>query len=196
VTTLWPTERRLSKYVEHVVAQRTPAFARRHIASLRAFSRMLESQGLSTGSAALRLPRRPETARVEELSPAGQAALARLSSPKSTKSVRDYALSVLHEFDHISVAQLHALDVEDVNLEAGALRLASRHGRERLVLISAQPAAALRRWVALRVMLGAQNPALFISLHWTTGRSRPGTRLSSRGVSDVLCQVRKELTDK
>jgi len=174
------------EYVRRLLAQRCPASARRHIASLRAFSRMLESQGQPPDRACLRLPRLLEAEAVENLFPVTLARFATLPPPASPKSVRDYALSALHELEGVTVAQLRALDVDDVDVEAGMMRLAGRRGRERMMMISSQPAADLRRWVAVRHVLGARDPALFISLHWTAGRSQPGTRLSCRGLSEVL----------
>ena len=114
-------------------------------------------------------------------------------SPASPKAVRDYALSALHELAGIPVAQLRALEVDDVDLEAGLLRLRGRRGREKLVMLSGPAVAGLRRWVAVRHVLGARDGALFISLHWTAGRSEPGTRMSCRGLSEALRQMRGEL---
>ena len=184
-----------SEYVKRLLAQRCPASARRHLASLRAFSRMLESWSHFPYGAVLRLPR-PLVADAPEkqsfVSPAGFAAL---PPPATPKSVRDYALSALYELEGITVAQLRGLDVDDVDMEAGMLRLAGRRRRGRLVLISGQPVTDLRRWVAVRHALSARDPALFISLHWTAGRSKPGRRLSCRGLSEVLRRMRRKLDE-
>jgi len=185
-----------SEYVKRLLTQRCPASARRHIASLRAFSRMLESQGQLSDRACLHLPRQVPAKMPENLTAVSLAEFATLPPPASPKSVRDYALGALHELEGITVAQLRALDVDDVDVEAGMMRLVGRQGREKLVMISGQPAAGLRRWVAVRHVLGARDPALFISLHWTAGRSQPGTRLSCRGVSEVLRRMRCELDER
>jgi integrase/recombinase XerC len=185
-----------SEYVKRLLAQRCPASARRHIASLRAFSRMLESQGLFSDRAGLHLPRQVPAKLPENLSAVSLAGFETLPPPASPKSVRDYTLSALHELAGITVAQLRALDVDDVDVEAGMLRLVGRQGRDKLMMISGQPGAGLRRWVAVRHVLGARDPALFISLHWTAGRSQPGTRLSCRGVSEVLRRMRREVDEQ
>lgn len=185
-----------NEYVECVLAERCPTSARRHIASLRAFSRMLESRSHFPYGAVLRLPRLLDAEAAEKQAPVSLAGFVTLPPPATPKVVRDYALSALHEFEGVTVAQLRALDVNDVDIEAGAMRLEGRWGREKLVLISGQPAASLRRWVAVRHVLGARDPALFISLHWTAGRSQPGTRLSCRGVSEVLRRIRRELDEQ
>jgi site-specific recombinase XerC len=190
------TLERSSEYVKHLLAQRCSASARRHIASLRAFSRMLESQGQLFDRACLQLPRQLPAKIPENLSAVSLAGFETLPLPASPKSVRDYTLSILHELAGISVAQLRALDVDDVDVEAGMVRLVGRQGRGKLMLISGQPAAGLRRWVAVRHVLGARDPALFISLHWTAGRSQPGTRLSCRAVSEVLRRMRRELDEQ
>jgi hypothetical protein len=60
-------------------------------------------------------------------------------------------------------------------------------------MISGQPAAGLRRSMALRRALAARDPALFISLHWTDARLQSGTRLSCRGLSEVAWRIRRKL---
>lgn len=191
-----PTLDECSEYIRRVLAQRCPTSARRHLASLRAFSRMLESRGRLSDGACLCLPRLPEGDRAEKPAPISACGFAALPPPTSPKCVRDYALSALHELEGITVAQLRALDVDDVDVDAGTMHLAGRRGREKLVMIAGQPAAGLRRWVALRRALVARDAALFISLHWTTGRSQPGTRLSCRGLSEVLRRMRRELVER
>src|SRR5512136_114181 len=74
----WPILQGYNEYIACVLAQRCPASARRHIASLRAFSRMLESRSHFPYGAVLRLPR-PLLGDAPEkqpfVSPAGFAAL-------------------------------------------------------------------------------------------------------------------------
>ncbi len=190
-----PIQQGYNEYIECVLAQRCPTSARRHIASLRAFSRMLENRSRFPSGAVLRLPRPLLAEALEKRSFISPAGFAALPPPATPKSVRDYALSALYELEGIPVAQLRALDVDDVDFEAGMLRLVGRRGRGKLVLISGQPVADLGRWVAVRSTLSARDPALFISLHWTAGRSQPGTRLSCRGLSEALRRMRRELDE-
>lgn len=189
------TLKRGNEYLAQVLAERCPASARRHASSLRAYLRMLESRGDSTDDVCLHLPRLPEDATGQRLAPVDPDRFATLPPPASPKAVRDFALSALHELVGIPVGQLRALEVDDVDLEAGLLRLRGRRGREKLVMLSGPTAAGLRRWVAVRRVLGARDRALFISLHWTAGRSEPGTRMSCRGLSEALRQMRGELEE-
>ena len=86
----------------------------------------------------------------------------------------------------LSVAEVCTLDLTDVDLQANTLRVTGRRGRVRTVELTAQTAAVFRRWLAARALLKPDTPALFVSLHWTAGRSRPGQRISVRGAREVV----------
>ena len=102
----------------------------------------------------------------------------------TAKQVRDAALLALSCLDRLLTCQLRELNVDDVDLEAGTVKVRTRGG-QRLIFLSQQTLPHLRRWLALRRRYQLDTPALFIALHWTSGRGAPHARMSSRGVYAV-----------
>jgi site-specific recombinase XerC len=93
----------------------------------------------------------------------------------------------------LTVGESCRLDVADVDLQAATLRVIGKGARPRTIELTPQTAGELRRWLAARALLKPDTPALFTSLHWTSGRAAPGQRISLRGVRqmvrDYLAQV-------
>jgi site-specific recombinase XerD len=83
-------------------------------------------------------------------------------------------------------SQLVKLNVDDVDVDAQAVRLRERTGDRRIQPLDSATFAALRRWMALRQMLNPADNAVFISLHWTAGRSQPHQRISLRGLHQAI----------
>jgi site-specific recombinase XerC len=56
--------------------------------------------------------------------------------------------------------------------------------KEKLHVIILDPAGQsyLSRWLVVRRLFSNNTEAVFISMHWTSGRATPGQRISERGI--------------
>jgi site-specific recombinase XerC len=100
---------------------------------------------------------------------------------KDAKRIRDLALLALVWHDQLTTGQLCQLNLGDVDLAAGCAQVQLR-GKRRTLFLARETLPYLQRWLAVRRLYQPLTNALFISLHWTTGRSQPHERLSPRGV--------------
>jgi len=106
------------------------------------------------------------------------------------KDVRDHAIWALHRVEGLRPGQIRALDCQDVDLDAGMVRVTNRSGKPKSILLSASTLALVRRWIAVRRVMGPKDEAVFGSLHWTAGRSEPGGRLSCRGICQIMRRMK------
>jgi integrase/recombinase XerC len=99
--------------------------------------------GLSAPRGEARLPRvlHPEELRslLREPAPAG---------PDGARDLRDTALLELLYGSGLRVAEASALDIEDLDLARGQVRVWGKGGKQRVVPLSEPAADALRRWLA------------------------------------------------
>ena len=100
---------------------------------------------------------------------------------KDAKRIRDLALLVLVWHDQLTTGQLCQLNTEDVDLVAGCAQIRLRR-KHRTLFLTRATLPYLQRWLAVRRLYQPLTRALFISLHWTNGRSQLHQRLSPRGV--------------
>jgi site-specific recombinase XerC len=98
--------------------------------------------------------------------------------------VRNLAIQAL-AYEKLKPSQIQGLNVADVNLEAGIVHVQSRK-RLTPIYVSEVTMKYSQRWLAVHKLLGIADCALFVSLHWTTGRSVPRTRMSVRAIHNVL----------
>ena len=109
--------------------------------------------------------------------------------PDSNKRIRDKVILLLSYHYNLKPSEIIRLNLEDVNLEAGLIAVASK--KDGIVLLRNEDMLAFRQWSAIRQMYRrsevSDNPFL-ISLHWTHGRSLPYCRLSTRAVNYVVNQ--------
>ncbi|MBX9386842.1 tyrosine recombinase XerC [Streptomonospora nanhaiensis] len=85
----------------------------------------------------------------------------------------------------IRVAELCALDLDDVDRERRTLRVFGKGGKERVVPVGAPALAAVERWLAEgrpRVATAASGPAVFLGVRG----GRLGTRTARRDVHDHM----------
>lgn len=112
-----------------------------------------------------------------------------LAAPSdSVKGIRDRAILATMVCHGLSIGEVCRLNIADVDLQSKTLRVIGRRGRIHTVKLIAPTAALFRSWLAARALLQPDTSACFISLHWTAGRSRPGQRLSERGVRQMVCR--------
>ncbi len=157
-----------------------PSSLSRKLACLRSFFRFLNREGKMAGNPAKTLPtptapkKLPSILTVDEtfrlLDGAG-------TSPKSR--LRDRALLELLYSSGLRVGELVGLDLEDLDLEDGMVRVRGKGRKERLVPVGAKAGLALRRYTVEERRAAPSEPyALFLNLR--------GTRLSARSVHRFL----------
>lgn len=183
---LHTTVAQLRTYVEELKVTRSPNTIRRKLASLRGFYRWMQAHGLiqQNPTADLRVPRRRRVRR-EPLS--AETVKRLLAAPRlSPKGVRDRALLICIALYGLSVSDVYRLDLSNVDLQAGVLRVAGDNRRPSTMNLLPWTADALRRWLAMRALLQPDTEAVFISLHWTNSRGEPHRRLSRRGIRQIV----------
>jgi len=110
-----------------------------------------------------------------------------LAAPRlSPKGVRDRALLICMVLHGLGVSDVYRLDLSNVDLQVGVLRVAGNDQQSRTINLLAWTADALQCWLAMRALLRPDTEAVFISLHWTNSRAEPHKRLSRRGIRQVV----------
>jgi site-specific recombinase XerD len=165
-------------------AKRTIA---RKVAALRRYYSFLRRRGyvevdptvsLRAPAGPARLPRVLERGEVAELLDPSDTAVAE-SEPTWRRRRDDAVLEVLYG-SGVRVGELCGLDVDSLDLSAGALSVWGKGSKERRVPLSAPGVEALRSWLAIRrdVVTADTGAALF-------GNER-GVRLSPRDVRRII----------
>ncbi len=164
-----------------------PATLGRKLAALRAYFGFLIREGVcaldpTAGMSAPRLPKRlPRPLPVDECMglidgvPAGPAAIER----------RDRALLELLYGAGLRVSELSALDVRDVDLHRGDVRVTGKGGKQRVVPLPAATRVALAAWVDSRRAPGLLAQPLFTALRRGSAAPR---RLGPRDVRRVVAR--------
>jgi integrase/recombinase XerC len=151
----------------------------RRLASLRSYFRYLRREGVvqSDPSAGLRNPKQPQRLprllRVEEVIRVLDAV------PTDTPpGLRDRAMLETLYGGGLRVSELVGLDVDDLDLDQGLVRVRGKGRRERLSPIGEVAVYCLRRWIPLRRPNVSHEKALFLN--------QRGTRLTTRSVGRLL----------
>ena len=157
----------------------------RKLAGLRTFFRYLCREGRLAKNPARailsprlekRIPSVLEEAQVEEL----------LAVPGDGDApARARAVLELLYATGIRCAELVALDLGEVDLEARMIRVLGKGRKERVVLFGRRALSALREWLSVRSRLRPRAEALFVN-----GR---GERLSDRGVRSLVARRVKQV---
>jgi integrase/recombinase XerC len=121
----------------------------RRLAALRSFFRFLMRRGRASANPARdvstpKLPRKlPAYLPIDE-----SEALLRVAPPPTAGGVRDRAILELFYATGIRVAELAGLDVEDLDLREGAVRVLGKGRKERIVPVGRKAVEALRAYLA------------------------------------------------
>lgn len=100
-------------------------------------------------------------------------------APQDSLALRDLAFMELLYSSGLRLAELTGLDTNDLDLEAGLVRVTGKGAKTRVSPVGRQAAAALQRWLAVRGELATPGQsALFVA--------RNGRRLSPRSVQQRL----------
>ena len=155
----------------------------RKLASLRSFLHFLQQQGYISENVAEQVQspkiRRP----LPNVLPIDHvfALLDTMVAPSTSLSLRDQAILELLYSSGIRVSELVALDMQDIDLHSGTLRVQGKGRRERQVFFGAKKAtSALRAYLEVRSSLQQRQAieALFLN--------HRGGRLSTRGVQLLI----------
>lgn len=181
----------------------SPATRGRKLAAVRAFFRFLVREAAMTldPTVGLPLPKTPRRlprplsvddcdalmkadARDRVADSRAPSANARQVPPAQMRRARDRALAELLYGTGIRVGELVGLDVRDVDLRAGEVRVLGKGNKERIVPIPGLSLEALGEWMILRERPGILAEPLFISLR--SRREQQPRRLGQGDVRRVL----------
>jgi integrase/recombinase XerC len=174
---------------------RSAATLGRRLAGVRAFFRHLQREGQieldpSAGLPAPKLPKRPpRPLSVDDCFALAEQETAESSGKKDARRqllarLRDRALVELLYGTGIRVGELAKLDVRDVDLHRGDVRVMGKGGKERIVPLPEQARLALRHWLDARRAPGLLGEPLFIALR--PRKEAAPRRLGARDVRRVL----------
>ena len=110
--------------------------------------------------------------------------------------IRDRALLILMAIYGLEVWQIEKLDVEHVDIEHEAIHLETRGGKPSILLIDEEAMTFIAKWLRTRNLFKMDTKAVFISMHWVSGRGEPGKRLSRRGIRLIVDGYLKEIEIK
>jgi len=172
----------------------------RHLASIRSFFRFLEVTGEITGipDNLIRGRGGRERKLPRDLTEDLLAQLLDLPDPQTARGRRDRAMLEMIYGLGLRLAELVGLDVGDLDLPAGRVRILGKGDRERIVPLVGCAAVALREHLAARLdatvwhdlAAGLAGPAV-------TGlpvfEGRPGRRISRRTVQDRVSRYARQL---
>jgi len=183
--------REVRRFLAGLHARRHPATLGRKLSSLRAFFGWLVREGRLSADPTLGLsaPRAPRAlARPLPVDDCFALADARPApadgDADDARARRDRALVELLYGAGLRVGEVEALDVRDVDLRRGDVRVRGKGGKERVVPLPRQAREALSAWLDPRRGPGVLGEPLFVALR----RRRGGTprRLGARDIRRML----------
>jgi len=160
----------------------SPRSVVRKLSSLRSFFRYLERRGELPENPMARVST-PKQGRPLPSFLTAEETLALLGAPDlaTPLGMRDRAILELLYATGMRLSEMAWLDLEDVDLGRGEIRVRGKRGKERIVLMGHPAAAALERYLSLarpRLARGRRTPALFLN--------RYGGRLSARYIERLV----------
>jgi integrase/recombinase XerC len=153
----------------------------RKLAALRSFFRFLNREGLLQGNPArpIRSPAKPKTL-PPVLTVDEAARLLETPGGPPRSPLRDRGLLELLYSSGLRVSELTGLNLEDLDLSGGSVRVRGKGRKERIVPVGRKAVEAVRAYLAHeRRGGGADSSALFLNV-------RDGGRLTSRSVHRLL----------
>ncbi|HEX9241186.1 MAG TPA: tyrosine recombinase XerC [Anaeromyxobacter sp.] len=170
-------------FVAEAAGTAGPASLGRKLSTLRSLYRFLVREGLTADNPARAVasPRRPK--RLPEVLPEEEvAALVEAPAGEDTPlALRDRAFLELLYASGLRVSELTGLDLGDVDLAQGLVRVLGKRRKERIVPFGGPAAEALRRWLAEgRAALAARSRSAATGALFLNHR---GGRLSPRSVA-------------
>jgi site-specific recombinase XerD len=179
----------LKAYRAHLVEQYQVSTVGRKLASIRRFYQMAQAHGMLPANASygLKSPvdKTERSERIKYLTLMSLKALVAATETASTPAaqIRDKAIVALMAIHGLRVCEVSRLDLTDVDLEAGeagTLAALGKGDKRRSVLLTDDTRPALEKWLAVRRLMHAESPALFLAL------SGPAERISTRGLRAMV----------
>ncbi len=157
-----------------------PASLARKLATLRSFFRFLNREGQMEGNPARTLPSPTQPKKLPPILTVDEAFRLLDSPGASPKSrLRDRAILELLYSSGLRVGELAGLNLEDLDLPGGTVRVRGKGRKERLVPVGSKAALALSRYLAEERKAGrGSTEPIFVNLR--------GGRLTSRSVHRLL----------
>ncbi len=158
----------------------------RRLATLRSFFKFLQREGYVKANPA-RLVNSPKmTRRLPKFLTVDDAfALVERPGGIGFASARDRAMLELLYSSGIRVSELSNLDLDNLNMKEGMIKVRGKGRKERIVPVGRKAIEALRGYLIERSLLKKSHIALFLN--------RSGTRLSDRGVRRVVVKYAREI---
>jgi integrase/recombinase XerD len=188
----------LKEYRACLVDHHAVTTVQRKLTGVRRFYQMAQARGLIQHDPAVGLKApRDKTERSERVKYLTQRQLIRLlgaPNRRQPKGKRDLAVMVLMAIHGLRVIEVHRLDLEDVDPEAGdagTLRVLGKGDKHRTILLTKQTRHVLGQWLEVRQMAKSNSQAIFTSMHWgvrTTAQyaGAPGERMSRRAIRRMV----------
>lgn len=154
----------------------------KYLMTLKAFWRWMTAEKHCGSDPCLKVKEKNPKKIVRGLSPDKMTMVLALSLDGSSQGVRNVALIRAFLDSAGRVSEVVKLELQDVDLEEGTLKLKGKNNKERLVPIGEETRTALRRYLKQRV---CQNSWLWVN--------RRGGRLTRSGVQQMLRKLRREL---
>ena len=159
----------------------SPATVNRRLASLRSLVTLARTLGLTTWTLEVKnVKSTPYRDTRGPGVPAFKRMLNQLNRRKDSKGIRDTAILRLLYDLALRRGEVAALDVDDVDLEAGVVAVLGKGHRERISLTLPEPTTeALRKWLEVR---GVEPGPLFTNVD----RAGKGRRLTGRSIHRLV----------
>lgn len=151
----------------------------RRLSAIRSFFRYLKREGLIKCNPA-RLVSTPKFTKGLPRWLTVEEAFSLVEAPPQVdaKGIRDRAILELLYSSGLRVGELVGLDLGDVDLQEGLVRVLGKGGKERLIPVGSKACEALRLYLKVRGEFGPKEDALFLN--------RWGRRLSARSVGKIV----------
>jgi site-specific recombinase XerD len=175
----------LKAYRAHLGTQYKVTTVGRKLASIRHFYQMAQAHGFLPTNASYGLKSRgdptEQSERIKYLTLMDLKALfaATETAREPAAQFRDKCILALMAIHGLRVCEVSRLDLADVDLEAGEageLSVLGKGEKRRKARLTDETRLALEKWLAVRRLMHADSPALFLAL------SGPAERISTRGL--------------
>ncbi|MDO4430929.1 MAG: tyrosine recombinase XerC [Lonepinella koalarum] len=94
------------------------------------------------------------------------------------QDIRDLAVMELMYSSGLRLAELQGLNIADIDLQNGEVRVLGKGNKERIVPVGSKAIQALKRWYDVRALFNPQDNAIFIN--------KKGVRLSPRAIQLMM----------
>ncbi|MBT3315974.1 MAG: tyrosine-type recombinase/integrase [Anaerolineae bacterium] len=110
--------------------------------------------------------------------------------------IRDRALLILMAIYGLEVWQIEHLDMGHIDTKHETIQLQDRGGKTNILFVDEKLMAFIVKWLRTRSLFKMDTQAVFISMHWVSGRGEPGKRLSRRGIRLIVDGYLREIEIK